>query len=260
MIRIKTNTSLPVQAVIRGEAEGAMPLCHSESFEGCRVWSYKGIKTMSELEEIKKNPALRGFKAAYAHNDTSSKPSFEFEIDDVVGERTPLKVLFIGDHCNADTFAERGDEVYVISKRNRTYVDTVRYFPLPDSYISVRTDAPEISPASFDLVELSTGELIQASIGFGNWREYAEDLLRCGGIIKIITQAECLVSSSRWLASRFERLAVDTNARGYFNAHATVMYGVKKKQKKYDKNEEEFLRFDGKLSKHPCLLLRAIAF
>lgn len=239
MIRIKTEVSLPVQAFIKGEVLGASIICHQTSFEGSRVWSYKDIRTPDELAEVKKNSDLRGFKREYVSITNFTLPRPDYEIDEVVAVRVPYKVLLIGDENSRQYYSKLGDDVYAVTQ-NPWYDKAIKFFPLP-GIAYVRGDAPVITPASFDIVEIDTQSLCKTYTNFGAWRDYAEEALRPGGILKIITPASNLISCSRWLATRLTCLAVDTYERGEISDYAITIYGVKKEVKKYDKHEEEYL-------------------
>lgn len=239
MIRIKTKKSLPVQAFFRGEVQGADTVRHQLDFEGSRVWSYREVSTPVELAEVKKNPALRGFKQANTYITSYAYAKPDFEVDDVVTDRVPYKVLLIGDERRDQLYSSLGDDVYAVTKNQ--WCDTnIRFYPLP-GIAYVRQHAPVITPASFDIAELNTEGLCKTFVNFSAWRDYAEEALRVGGVLKITTSTENLISCSRWLATRLECLAVDTNARGEIADYATTIYGVKKQVKKYDKHEEEYL-------------------
>ena len=246
MIQIKTKKSLPVIAVFKGEVPGEEVefVCHHKPYKGVQGWSYCKVTTPEQLAEVKKNPALAGFK-----NTNNGFPSryervtIHYEIDDVIaGDREPYQVLLIAPTIPVvQHHLHLGDIVTVISSQTMP-LDAMVY-PIPSKRVSVRYDFPVITPGSFDLVKVDIAEV--NSFDDAALRDYAEEALRPGGIMQLTALENRVVYWTRFLATRFERLAVDTKVYSEEchqpDPDAVTVYGVKKAVKKHDPAEQAYL-------------------
>ena len=245
MIQIKTKKSLPAIAVFKGEVPGCEFVCHTRPHDGVQGWSYCKVTTSEQLAEVKKNPALAGFK-----NTINGYPSryenvkIHYEIDDVIaGDQTPYQVLLIEPSIPVVRHhLQLGDIVTVIS--SKAMPPDAMVYPIPPGRVSVKYDFPVITPGSFDIVKVDTTE-VDTFDGAG-LRDYAEEALRPGGIMQLTASDHQIgFMWSRFFATRFERLAVDTHeysedCRQPDPENVTV-YGVKKAVKKHDPAEQAYL-------------------
>lgn len=242
MLSIRTQKVLPVFAVLRGEHPAGQIVFHDDPFEGSRTWSYVRINNQEEMAAILTEPTLRGFRDCDHVGRSWEEVQVQYHASDIVEKHTPRNVLLITP-STYEASLYRQDQIWGVSSKNHGFNT---HYPIPDDMPTLRYDYPVITPGQFDIVVLDyrNSEVFDKT----GLREYAEDALRPGGVLKIIAPHTTISSWTRQLATRFERCTVNTEKtwvdRGEHHqviGDTITFFGVKKAVRKYDLTEEKLI-------------------